>query len=1017
MQVNELFESIEQANKKIIDNNLKLLGNVFKKNNHEIRVVGGAVRDIALGKDPKDIDLATDATPKEMQTILDKAGIKHKPTGIEHGTITAIINKKPYEITTLRADVQTDGRRADVKFVKNWQEDAKRRDLTYNAMSMNFNGEIFDYFGGMNDLQNKVSKFVGDPEQRIKEDYLRILRYFRFQGRLDKPDFEESTLEAIKKNISGLSKLSVERIWSEIDKILGGKNIKEILDHMEKTGVLNAIGLKTNNMQSVVDNDDSLINLARIVDNDDIAKKWKFSNVEQSTLLTLVKNKNKELKKDVAEKLIASGKNKYILAKLALLQGNKQLASYIEKFDAPEFPVSGNDLIALGQKSGPELGQKLNYLKQKWMQSNFTATKDELLRSLSENKQNLDEGIFALWPYIQAAFTQLARTKGAKKAKEIMSEFIKRLPPGSSPEHVLDLIKYLAGGGTGGYIATQVSKNKKEKEKVEENKRIPRKKGQPAGSKKHSDLYTDENPKGTIHGLKFATVADAKSSVSKIRNSGRSHAHKIQAAVAMEQRAKAAGKTSAASVYRTFINAMKKKTKQKNETAGVGIVTKQNATADVPVGGEYMNVKKLKLNKKPKKSKPKNETKEAPKGHYFTKSGNLVKGKLTKDARERGARETDPKDKTRSKIPKVTQYAEATVDEIGQTSQIYVDMDGVLADFFGDWKKLVGKDWRKITDIGPALQKIRDTDNFWLNLPMTNNAKNLLNLIKGIKGSYKILSSPLPDDPKSEPHKREWIEDNLKFFPPEDVIITFDKTKFATQSDGTPNILIDDYGVNIQKWESAGGVGFKHKDHKFERTARAIKQHIDKPVEEKWSSKYKKSINCSNPKGFSQKAHCAGRKKRNENYQRSQLPQIKSYDLQYIDHEFMLLPINKVIPVQKERVMENFKKQVDRITIGQYTPIVVDCENRIVNGHHRFDAVKLLGEKYIQVAKIPHSIECLIENFADGKKKGRKGLAKRTGVNCKQSITKLRSIAKNSTGERRRMAHWCANMKSGRKKK
>ena len=359
---------------------------------------------------------------------------------------------------------------------------------------------------------------------------------------------------------------------------------------------------------------------------------------------------------------------------------------------------------------------------------------------------------------------------------------------------------------------------------------------------------------------------------------------------------------------------------------------------------------------------------------------------------------------------------EATVDEIAKSSEIFVDMDGVLADFFGDWKKLVGKDWRKITDIGPALQKIRDTEDFWLNLPMTNNAKNLLNLVKNIKGSYKILSSPLPDDPKSEPHKREWIENNLKFFPPEDVIITFDKAKFATQSDGTPNILIDDYGVNIQKWESAGGVGFKHKDHKFERTARNIQAHMTQPVKEKWSAKYKKSINCSNPKGFSQKAHCAGRKKRNENYERSQLPQIKSHDLQYIDHEFILLPIDKVVPVQKERVIENFKRQVDRIVVGQYTPIVVDCENRIVNGHHRYDAVKLLGEKYIQVAKIPHSIECLIENFADGKKKGRKGLAKRSGVNCKQSISKLRKIAKNSTGERRRMAHWCANMKSGRKK-
>ena len=130
---------------------------------------------------------------------------------------------------------------------------------------------------------------------------------------------------------------------------------------------------------------------------------------------------------------------------------------------------------------------------------------------------------------------------------------------------------------------------RKKNEQLEEGKRIPRKKGQPAGSKKHSDLYTDENPKGTIHGLKFATVKDAEASVRKIKSSGKKHAHKIQAAVAMEQRAKAAGKKSAAGVYRKYINSMKKKTNEE----GVGIVTKQNATKDVPVGGEYMNVKKM----------------------------------------------------------------------------------------------------------------------------------------------------------------------------------------------------------------------------------------------------------------------------------------------------------------------------------------------------------------------------------------------------------------------------------------
>jgi hypothetical protein len=153
-----------------------------------------------------------------------------------------------------------------------------------------------------------------------------------------------------------------------------------------------------------------------------------------------------------------------------------------------------------------------------------------------------------------------------------------------------------------------------------EGKRIPRKKGQKRKSKKHSDLYTDEDPKGTIHGLGFKDESTARASITKIRKSGRSHAHKIQAAVAMEQRAKAAGKAGPAAVYRKFINSMKKKTKAKNET------------------------------------------KEAPAGTYFTKTGNLVKGKLTKAAKARGARETDPKDKMRSKVPPVTQSNENFAD-------------------------------------------------------------------------------------------------------------------------------------------------------------------------------------------------------------------------------------------------------------------------------------------------------------------------------------------------------------------
>ena len=385
--IENLLEKLDQKKNldSLITPQLKSLHKIFKQNNHEIRVVGGAVRDIALGKQPKDVDLATDATPDEMIEMFKKASIRHIPTGIEHGTITAVIDKEPYEITTLRADVETDGRRAKVKFVRNWKADAQRRDLTYNAMSLDFDGKIHDYFNGMNDLQNKVSKFVGDPEERIKEDYLRILRYFRFQGRLDKPVWEDDVTEAIKKNAKGLTSISSERIWQEMSKILSGNNIKDILNYMGKTGIGKQIDLPVKNASKTVDNDNEIINLARLVDNDALAKKWKLSKDEHTTLLTLVNNKNKKLTQKTAEDLLVDGKNKEILAKLAILQDNAELATYIQNFNPPQFPVTGNDLIAMGYKSGPELGQTLNKVKSAWKQSNFTANKDDLLQNLKEN--------------------------------------------------------------------------------------------------------------------------------------------------------------------------------------------------------------------------------------------------------------------------------------------------------------------------------------------------------------------------------------------------------------------------------------------------------------------------------------------------------------------------------------------------------------------------------------------------------------------------------------------------------
>ena len=451
-------------------------------------------------------------------------------------------------------------------------------------------------------------------------------------------------------------------------------------------------------------------------------------------------------------------------------------------------------------------------------------------------------------------------------------------------------------------------------------------------------------------------------------------------------------------------------------------------------------------------------------------------------------------------------FAEA-LGEIASATEIYVDMDGVLADFFGDWAKLMGVDsFRDIKDVNAALEKIKDTNDFWLNLPVTDNAKPLLELIKKVKGEYSICSSPLPGDKNSEPHKREWIKKHLAFFPPKEIIITHDKAKYATQSDGTSNILIDDYGVNINAWEAAGGIGFKHKDHKFERTAKNIKQHMDADVEEgslipnpanTFIAKadtaydhYKLGTNIANLKSVKKGGNCdepdvviapyAGKKEMK--YLQKQLTRI-GYDVQdadgYQDAHYDDEPtggeappqmkgqgplgkvkVSKLKGVQKERSYEKLAKQLERVLEDDYAPLQIDRKGRVVNGHHRLDALRLVGEEYARVHMIDDIVENVKEtyaddqrektkrtlakhekamiqkardsirkyekdkedketneNFADGKKKGKSkpGRVKKSGASCNGSVTELRKKAKNASGERAKMYHWCANMKGGKK--
>jgi len=348
--------------------------------------------------------------------------------------------------------------------------------------------------------------------------------------------------------------------------------------------------------------------------------------------------------------------------------------------------------------------------------------------------------------------------------------------------------------------------------------------------------------------------------------------------------------------------------------------------------------------------------------------------------------------------------------EISKTTKIYVDMDGVLADFFTAWADLMGKDsYRDIKDIGPALQKIKDTDDFWLNLPLTKNAMALLSVIKQVKGEYNILSSPLPGDPNSEPHKRVWIQKHLSKFMPTDVIITHDKPKYATNKDGTPNILIDDYGVNISAWDAAGGIGFKHKDHKFERTAKAIKQKVTANEGEA----------IPNPKDtFLTKADTAYDSIR-VGKSISNLSNAKKTDNRD-EPDVMIIPFGG--KKEKEHLKKGLKKAgyntQDADKPGDDTQVDEELvkDKKQPNLKEPSKPSKYTKRKQA-FTKDKEPVKT--ENFADGKKKGKSkpGRVKKSGASCNGSVTKLRKQAKTASGEKAKMYHWCANMKSGRKKK
>ena len=213
----KVLENIKEA--KIIFSALNKIGEENK-----VKFVGGCVRKSIIGENIDDIDLATSLEPTVVKSRLNENNIKVIDTGITHGTVTAILNKKKFEITTLRKDISTDGRHANVEFTLDWNEDSSRRDFTINAIYVDIDGRIFDPLNGIDDLNHGKIKFIGSSEERIHEDYLRILRYFRFFIQYSKNDYDEKVIKTIKENINGINKISNERILDELKKILLLKN-------------------------------------------------------------------------------------------------------------------------------------------------------------------------------------------------------------------------------------------------------------------------------------------------------------------------------------------------------------------------------------------------------------------------------------------------------------------------------------------------------------------------------------------------------------------------------------------------------------------------------------------------------------------------------------------------------------------------------------------------------------------------------------------------------------------------
>jgi poly(A) polymerase len=400
----------------LVRDELQRLLKVLSADGEEARIAGGAVRNALLAEPVSDIDIATTNLPEETMRRAEAAGFKAVPTGVEHGTITVIAGGKPYEVTTLRADIETDGRRAKVRFGRDWKEDAQRRDFTINALYAEADGTVVDLVGGLADIETRTLRFIGDPEDRIREDYLRILRFFRFFAWYGTGRPDAVGVKACVRLKEGLDRLSAERVWSELRKLLSAPDPSRALLWMRQASVLTRVlpesekwGIDAIHPLVRAELDlgwapDPMLRLMAIVPPDaerilGLAERLKMSRADadrlscwaatvpvdsslpEAALAKLLYRGNRRGFIDRLRLALASARARGMEDNKALIEagGFSRLLDYVEQWQRPEFPIRGRDLAGLGLEDGPRMGDLLRDLENQWVDSGFSQDRGALL--------------------------------------------------------------------------------------------------------------------------------------------------------------------------------------------------------------------------------------------------------------------------------------------------------------------------------------------------------------------------------------------------------------------------------------------------------------------------------------------------------------------------------------------------------------------------------------------------------------------------------------------------------------